>query len=368
MKSWSRAAPLFLTTVMFVLFWGALTEAQAPEEPAKRAADVTEFYCDFRNKKSLDEHFQLFGPNAINCVRPEPEGLRIILPPEHTPSGRVGVIANFELKGDFEVTVGYEIVNIERPQEPKRVGINVTLRKKTNRGVLSFYRMFLGNGQDVYRSSLDEGKDATRRLSDYVPTGGGRTGQMRISRRGPTALLSVAEPAGGEFRELHRWEPGADEIDQLIIGATLLNSGGGSLVDVRVIDFRLKSTVLNTIQPEGGISPPNRKSLWLAGGLLLASFGIGAGLWIWWRRKSHGGKSPTLRVTILRPRGAEDTPRKQSEMVGCMRGHSSILPAVTLAAAIFACSIYANLSFAITDVASFKYFPPFRRRHRCQRQ
>ena len=36
------------------------------------------------------------------------------------------------------------------------------------------------------------------------------------------------------------------------------------------------------------------------------------------------------------------------------------LPAVVLVAAIFACSIYANLAFAVTHQADYRYFPPFR--------
>src|SRR5437667_318886 len=36
------------------------------------------------------------------------------------------------------------------------------------------------------------------------------------------------------------------------------------------------------------------------------------------------------------------------------------LPATVLIAAIFACSIYANLSFVVTHKADYRYFPPFR--------
>src|SRR5207248_7161169 len=38
----------------------------------------------------------------------------------------------------------------------------------------------------------------------------------------------------------------------------------------------------------------------------------------------------------------------------------SILAVILLVAAIFACSIYANLSFTVTNQASYKYFPPFK--------
>ena len=40
---------------------------------------------------------------------------------------------------------------------------------------------------------------------------------------------------------------------------------------------------------------------------------------------------------------------------------SPVAPALALTAAVLACSVYANLSFAVTDKAAYRFFPPFER-------
>ena len=38
------------------------------------------------------------------------------------------------------------------------------------------------------------------------------------------------------------------------------------------------------------------------------------------------------------------------------------LPALSVTVAIYACCVYANLSFIVTDLADFRFFPPFKQR------
>src|SRR5438128_2650508 len=107
-----------LATVIF----GSLAAADGPDDnpitAQKKLEDkTTEFYHDFRNKDNLDANFKLVGPEAAKRVKPEPEGLRITLPAKQKNPDAVGVAPKFSIKGDVEITVGYEILQADQPKE-----------------------------------------------------------------------------------------------------------------------------------------------------------------------------------------------------------------------------------------------------------
>src|SRR5205807_596857 len=52
-----------------------------------------------------------YGPDAPDCVKFGPDGIRYTLPagyPRQRPG--TGVITDFGVKGDFEITIGFEIL------------------------------------------------------------------------------------------------------------------------------------------------------------------------------------------------------------------------------------------------------------------
>src|SRR4051794_24251330 len=67
-----------------------------------------------------DDHssFVPIGPDTEQCVKFEPEGLRITLPRGH-PKMRpnTGVAFPFAVKGDFEITVGFAILHEPEPAD-----------------------------------------------------------------------------------------------------------------------------------------------------------------------------------------------------------------------------------------------------------
>src|SRR5205085_710524 len=79
------------------------------------------YYHAFLGSPQADPHFELTGPDAEDCVRLEPAGLRLALPTGH-PGKRVGtgMVTTFPVRGDFEVTVGFEIL---KEPEPANTGL-----------------------------------------------------------------------------------------------------------------------------------------------------------------------------------------------------------------------------------------------------
>src|SRR5688572_3210013 len=77
-------------------------------------AKEEEYYQSFKGNPDKSEGWQRIGPEGEQCVKFEVQGLRITLPAGHEGKREdTGVVRGFAVKGDFEITLGYEIL-----QEP----------------------------------------------------------------------------------------------------------------------------------------------------------------------------------------------------------------------------------------------------------
>src|SRR5262245_1076406 len=77
---------------------------------AVRAEDI---YQDLRGQDFDKQRFRLHGPDAALYTKSEPQGLRVTLP-AHVKNDPVGLHTKFPVQGDFEITLGYEILQAER--------------------------------------------------------------------------------------------------------------------------------------------------------------------------------------------------------------------------------------------------------------
>jgi hypothetical protein len=270
----------------------AAQPASAQVEPPK-AAEEPKFnpgvLYDFRNKKFPDAGFRYMGADPGNRIKREHEGLRLTLPAGRATPGQIGVEADFIVKGDFEITVGYDIVAMEQPKPGTRVGFVVILRTATPAKIgIDFYRMVLGDGRDVYRGARihtgDDGKSQAQ-SGEYHPVGGSKAGHLRITRRQAEAVVSAADEPANEFRELYRWDIGTDDVNQLQVLSRGL--GGLSLVDVRLVDMRIRTTEADGIASDA-VAPsraPWRLAVVIAAALLLAALFLLCRLWIGSRKQ-----------------------------------------------------------------------------------
>ena len=256
-----------------------------------------EFYHDFRNESFPSTTFRAFGPEAANRIKPEREGLRMTLPAGQLPRANLGVATQFHASGDFEITVGYEIIRVD-PPKAGRVGFYVNLQTNSpTKDSVSFFRMMLADGKDVYRSGRRkvslQGK-VENPTSDYIPAGG-KSGQLRIVRTGGNVVLSAAEEPDSPLRELFRWDLGIEDIDLLSMGVNPLNSEGGTVVDVRVLDLRVRGKLAHLANAQFS-AVENREDrgtwLWLVAGLVALSLVTG-GVVVWWHQRGTHIERPT---------------------------------------------------------------------------
>jgi hypothetical protein len=74
----------------------------------------TDFYEDFRDKKTEDMKVIPARAESANFLQSKPEGLRITLPAGPLRQRETGVSPQFDISGDFEITAGYEIIEADQ--------------------------------------------------------------------------------------------------------------------------------------------------------------------------------------------------------------------------------------------------------------
>jgi hypothetical protein len=255
------------------------------------AAAEGEFYQGFRGRIFPRELFKITGPNASELIQPEAEGLRITLPPKEKTAAAVGIEADFPIKGDFEITVGYELLKADPPQAGFGVGLEIYLvTATTTKEAAALYRFVRRGGGEAYGCSRMTTNKEGRRVGipgfEDIPTTA-KSGQLRIKRTGTEAVMSAAEGADKDFRELYRFDLTDADIVQLRLAANPGNAPNA--VDLRLMDLRVRAAdVPRSAEPvqDAGASPSwPRRNLSVLAALLAAALVI-FGLLVW-RHKSR---------------------------------------------------------------------------------
>src|SRR5206468_3745608 len=100
----------------------------APAPPARKDYPE-EIRASLSDKPFLAAGWSLYGPDAERCVQAGPDGVRITLPagyPGQRPG--TGLVTKFGVKGDFEITLAFEIVgepDASQSQKPTTLSLVV---------------------------------------------------------------------------------------------------------------------------------------------------------------------------------------------------------------------------------------------------
>jgi hypothetical protein len=251
-----------------------------------------EFYHDFRGGADSFPVLRLFGPNAWEATAQEAEGLRITLAAGRPDKAAVGVSPRFVISGDFEITVGYEILSAEEPPSGFGAGVGVwgqirsdppqavTVARlerpqKGSAFVAHFAHDLAANGKREFREKL-------------LDSGGEAKGRLRLARTGSELSFLVALGESDAFDELHRASVRTDDVGPLRISASTHNAA--SSLTVRLVDLRIRADQLPRTP-----KPAERGSLavWLLALLLIIAVVLGGGFlvcrdWLWPRKRRNG--------------------------------------------------------------------------------
>jgi serine/threonine protein kinase len=265
--------------------------------------NVQEFFHSFEGSTDKPKGLELFGPQADQQVKLEPGGLRITLPAGYQgqrPS--TGLVTTFGVKGDFEITVGFEILLEEREQGPTdkitRFSLAVIPQKspdmdseqwiKPSQNLASLSHALSLTGKTMFLTWTTQwdpnaAKDEGIR-HEFATTA--KTGRLRLVRNGAELSYFVSEGADSDFTLLQKDPFGEKDLRQVRITGT--TAGPTAALDVRVTDLRVRAASLTKVPPA------LRKRTWWKTVLVLGSMIAALPLGVWlWVRQLRAAKAPS---------------------------------------------------------------------------
>jgi hypothetical protein len=235
----------------------------APGQPA--TADT---YYDFRGQP-LSPELTVF-PAKEGVVKVEQDGLRITLPRSWIhPFGGVGVKTASGLRGDFEVTAGFEVLQADVPDTGFGVGVCLGVQRAGSRELANLCRLVRDNGKPIlyWEYSIEKEPDAKLDYKAASIPGPAKEGRLRLKRTGSTLhFLWSPGTKGEEFQEIHKAEFGAGDIKHVrLVGLTGRQPRD---LDARFLDLRIRSAAppVAAQAPEKGPAStppaPGARSFW----------------------------------------------------------------------------------------------------------
>lgn len=285
-----------------------------PELLAPTPEYAKEYYHSFKGNPAKAPGWDFHGPDAVECVRFEREGLRISMPAGwkgERPG--TGVRADFGVKGDFEITMGFEILKEPDPAELGKTGTRLTLSVVKNTAhfgtphseIATLSRSISGKCGTIFVTWMRRRKPADDddeiRAKIYPTTA--KSGRLRLVRSGAELFYLKAEGADDTFKVLTKFTFGAEDLLHVDIVAS--TGGENATLDARITDIRIRAQALpgapaTDSGPAGALAenaPQGPKREWLTTTLLLGAavlvlFGTVAGVQVLRRRRRPAAPPP----------------------------------------------------------------------------
>src|SRR5262245_47063612 len=251
---------------------------------------VQDYRHDFRGASIPDELAQL--PWNYPAMTVEKEGLRIRLPKERKMMGQVGIHTTFPVKGDFEITAGYEILHADPPSEGWGVGVTLYVYvDEPVKNAAGIYRLERPKGvQTIHWDCAVTDADGRRDYHTDRVSSDAKIFRLRMTRKNRTLNCFWAQGlTGDDFREIGTAEFLSDDLTTVALNTT---TGGKPFnLDVRFLDLRIRSSIKSLSDPDPAQSPGDRlwqrRRLWLV--LLLLGVALTAGALSWRLRRRLSG-------------------------------------------------------------------------------
>jgi DNA-directed RNA polymerase subunit RPC12/RpoP len=271
--------------------------ATGPAPPKPRADYPHQFYRSFKGNAGPGGAFELVGPNAERSARFEPPGLRIVL-----PAGQAGVrvatglVGKCVIKGDCEITVGYEVL---REPDPADAGEGTGLFLGVDRSAPAPSGAILARGArqgrrlTTWLQLAEPGADQPW-LEELRPfPSAGTSGQLRLVRSGSVLYSYLAEQPPN-FVLLGGRPFGEGDLRAVRLGGQ--TGGPRAGLDVRILNLRIRADYLEGLADEPAAAVPTAPEKgWLAGGVFLGLAGVVSlllGAWFFLRRRAGVPRTP----------------------------------------------------------------------------
>jgi hypothetical protein len=169
---------------------------------------------DFR-KPLRTEWLGIFGEPSSGTLSPGAKGLRIRFAGEKAGSTSAGVEFRSEIRGDFEITESFEIVDLPQPPADDATGFGIALSGAKG-ATASLRRERLPEEGDVYVVNQTVAQAHGGRVPDHERFPAlSNLGRLRIQRIGTTLIYSASEGHSGPLPELLRMEFSGEDLNQV---------------------------------------------------------------------------------------------------------------------------------------------------------
>lgn len=245
----------------------------------------------------------LVGPNAQKTAKQGPDGLRINLENGRKATAPVGMTPTFGLRGDFEITLTYELLNVADTESGFGAGINLWIGTAGSREDEASVGRFARNNQSVHVATKaaknEQGKMVTKSFT--FPTEA-KKGKLRLEREGTTLRYSVSEEDGTDFTEVHK----IADFTRADVRSVRVAGNTGRLplaLDFRITEFSIRGDQF--IDPDAATA---EATWWKWIGVNAVGLVLLLGIAVWFFRRRH--RSVPLEAPSDPPRTMNDPPPK----------------------------------------------------------
>jgi Protein of unknown function (DUF1583) C domain len=250
--------------------------------PLRAGEGPGEFRHDFRGGQLPQVVFRFVGRQPAQHIKVVAEGLRIALPAAQQSFPPTGISPKFTVAGDFEITVRYQILKLDKPESGYGSGVSIfvqTLSEGKEAATLGFF--IRRSGDLVYAANHHSGQGTKRHHVQSVPASEtARSGRLRLTRSGTALRYAVAQGNGEEFTQLREVALGSEPLARLRIAAD--PGGAKSALEVVLNELVIRADSLTSESEQ--LARSSSWAFWAIGGGLLVTAGACL-LFFWWRRR-----------------------------------------------------------------------------------
>ncbi|MFH1922487.1 MAG: DUF1583 domain-containing protein [Planctomycetota bacterium] len=259
--------------------------------PGGEAADLAaQFTQDFRERFE-PQYIQLVGgARPDQHCKIERTGLRLFIP-DASEVGYCAASARIVVKGDFEITVGFTILDLPKPKAGFGAGLLLSVEDSQGEraAVQRLHREKEGHVFASYRGVL--GEDGSYQHHARLQPTAATSGWFRLRRVGTTIQFQVADADADHFTNIHEAEFTEDDVAKLRLAAQTGGSPTGVDVVWTYLDVRAEEL-------EGGFQESGGPKTWrfvaVVSLTVILLGGAGAAFWIWTARRAQLRPAPPL--------------------------------------------------------------------------
>ena len=285
-----------------------------------------EHHLSLKGAAADNPGIELIGPDNQQCVHFEPEGLRITLPagysdPERQNTKRpdTGISVPLAVKGDFEITVEYEI--FKEPDRADagfphtRLTLDVSVDRESHVEATISRRVSKWGGTEfltwVRRNEDGQDKSEYKGFSSQA-----KSGSLRLVRTGSTVVYYAAEGHDDHYTFLEQYPFSPDPVESIRVVAS--TGGPKAALDVRFANLHIRAESLNIASEVAALPVSGKGSPAIVLAFVLLSIAVLATfLAVWYRRRARPATAPA--APIESEEAVRDSTRFSFPCVHCGR-------------------------------------------------